>query len=129
MSNLFHSSRNPDELVNSNVVITCLKCCSSSHVTCIGSRPKTPYLCVICVNINSPPLVLGDFNGGKVVDKKAIKILLAACKISVDSMKKAILAAKIEVEVKVKEANDARKLAIKALEHAENLRRKSKRNQ
>lgn len=59
------------------------------------------------------------------VDKRASMIFLAACKISADSMKKAAAAAKVEMEVKSKEATDARKLAIKAIEHVEHLERNS----
>ncbi|KAK1364148.1 hypothetical protein POM88_039710 [Heracleum sosnowskyi] len=118
----FSVHENPDNLITSKIVVSCLRCYSSSHVSCIGSHPNAPYLCVMCLNQNSPLLVLGDSNGGKVVDKKAASIFLAACKISANSIKKAAIAAKVEMEVKAKEATDARKLAIKAVEHVEHLR-------
>lgn len=121
----FTVHENPEKLITSDVVVSCMRCYSSSHVSCIGSHPNAPYLCVNCLNLNSPLLVLGDSNGGKVVDKRASMIFLAACKISADSMKKAAAAAKVEMEVKSKEATDARKLAIKAIEHVEHLERNS----
>ncbi|KAL8127044.1 hypothetical protein AgCh_014100 [Apium graveolens] len=106
-------------------VVSCERCYSSSHVNCIGSHPHAPYLCVMCLNHNSPLLVLGDSNGEKTVDKNAAKIFLAACKISAGSMKKAAVTAKMEMEARAKEAIDARELALKAIEHVEHLRRNS----
>ncbi|KAL8118870.1 hypothetical protein AgCh_016385 [Apium graveolens] len=121
----FTVHENPEKLITSNVVVSCLRCYSSSHVNCIGSHPHAPYLCVMCLNHNSPLLVLGDSNGGKTVDKNAAKIFLAACKISAGSMKKGAVTAKMEMEARAKEAIDARELAIKAIEHVEHLRRNS----
>ncbi|XP_074323113.1 uncharacterized protein LOC141660052 [Apium graveolens] len=121
----FTVHKNPDKLITSNVVVSCVRCYSSSHVNCIGSHPHAPYLCVMCLNHNSPLLVLGDSNGGKTVDKNAAKIFLAACKISAGSMKKAAVTAKMEMEARAKEAIDARELALKAIEHVEHLRRNS----
>ncbi|KAL8118858.1 hypothetical protein AgCh_016373 [Apium graveolens] len=121
----FTVHENPEKLITSNVVVSCVRCYSSSHVNCIGSHPHAPYLCVMCLNHNSPLLVLGDSNGGKTVDKNAAKIFLAACKISAGSMNKAAVTAKMEKEARAKEAIDARELALKAIEHVEHLRRNS----
>ncbi|XP_074323115.1 uncharacterized protein LOC141660054 [Apium graveolens] len=109
----FTVHENPEKLITSNVVVSCVRCYSSSHVNCIGSHP------------NSPLLVLGDSNGGKTVDKNAAKIFLAACKISAGSMNKTAVTGKMEMEARAKEAIDARELALKAIEHVEHLRRNS----
>ncbi|XP_074323104.1 uncharacterized protein LOC141660043 [Apium graveolens] len=107
----FTVHENPEKLITSNVVVSCVRCYPSSHVNCIGSHPHAPYLCVMCSIHNSPLLVLGDSNGGKTVDKNAAKIFLAA--------------SKMEMEARAKEAIDARELALKAIEHVEHLRRNS----
>lgn len=113
----FTIHENSNKHVTSNVVVSCVRCYSSSHVSCIGSHLNAPYLCVMCLNLNLPLLVLGNSNGGKIADEKAAKIFLAACKILADSMKKAAVTAKVEMEAKTREATNARELAIKVVEH------------
>lgn len=98
----------------SDVILKCMRCLSSSHATCTGSHPN---ICNMCANPDSPLPVFYDMSEWKKMDKKAARALLAACKISTDSMRKAALAANVEAEVKVKEAIAAKEKAKKAADN------------
>lgn len=118
-----------------NDFVTCFKCYSSSHASCVGSNVPSPYICPLCINPNSQIFVLkrvkdsnsensqasngkGGANGEyRVIDKKAAKVLLAAAKIASASMNKAAVAAREEAVRRAKEAAIARKRAREALEH------------
>lgn len=124
--------------------VTCFKCYSSSHASCVGSNVPSPYICPLCVNPNSQIFLLkkvkdsnsensqasngkGGANGEyRVIDKKAAKILLAAAKIASVSMNKAAVAAREEAVRRAKEAAIARKRAREALEHVAYLVAKEK---
>lgn len=98
-----------------------------------GAPPPNPYVCPLCVNPNSPVFKLkpakeaanagGAATGvnGRVMDRNAAKMLLAAAKIASTSMNKAAVAAKAEAERRVKEAAYTRKRAKEALEHVAHL--------
>lgn len=119
--------------------MTCFKCYSSSHPSCVGPNVPSPYVCPLCINPNSQVFVLKKVketrleNGKEVsneeyriIDKKAAKILLAAAKIASISMNKAAIAAREEAVRRAKEAAIARKRAKEALEHVAYLEAKEK---
>ncbi|KAL1802158.1 hypothetical protein ACET3Z_030805 [Daucus carota] len=106
---------------------SCAKCGSVSHSVCVGENPcKENYICPLCTSQFSP--IFGWKSGGNQgeIDRKSAAALLAAAKISYDSMSKASSIAKLEADKRVKEANSTRKRAKEALDHVafvvENLR-------
>lgn len=89
-------------------------------------------MCPLCVNPNSPLFKLkpakeaanvggARAENGRVMDRDAAKMLLAAAKIASTSMNKAAVAAKAEAERRVKEAAYTRKRAKEALEHVAHM--------
>ncbi|KAL8155651.1 uncharacterized protein LOC141665318 [Apium graveolens] len=103
----------------------CTKCGSVSHTLCLGENPsKENYICPLCTAQFSPIFgwKSGGSNGG--IDRKSAAALLAAAKISYDSMSKAACVAKLEADKKVKEANFTRKRAKEALDHVANVSEK-----
>ncbi|CAI9101383.1 OLC1v1038693C1 [Oldenlandia corymbosa var. corymbosa] len=124
--------------------VSCSKCKSSSHPECVGANYVGPYVCPLCVNPKSPvffPKKVKDFvnenpeaakemigrsGDYRVIDKRNAKILLAAAKISAESMSKAAMAARTEAERRAKDAAYTRKRARVALEHLAYLVAKEK---
>lgn len=92
---------------------------------CVGENPsKENYICPLCTAQFSP--IFGWKSGGSKgeIDKKSAAALLAAAKISYDSMSKAASFAKLEADKKVKEATFTRKRAKEALDHVANVSEK-----
>lgn len=92
---------------------------------CVGENPsKENYICPLCTAQFSP--IFGWKSGGSKgeIDRKSAAALLAAAKISYDSMTKAASFAKLEADKKVKEANFTRKRAKEALDHVANVSEK-----
>lgn len=92
---------------------------------CVGENPsKENYICPLCTAQFSP--IFGWKSGGSKgeIDRKSAAALLAAAKISYDSMTKAACVAKLEADKKVKEANFTRKKAKEALDHVANVSEK-----
>ncbi|KAL1831888.1 hypothetical protein ACET3Z_001539 [Daucus carota] len=118
----------------------CSKCYSISHSSCIegllgGSQvnnnpnklnnkpnnPSIPYVCPLC---NSPPVFRVTKN--EVIDKKSAAALLAAARISYDSMCKAKAVARAEVDKRGKEAWSTKKRARDAIEHVASIQERLK---
>ncbi|KAJ8529665.1 hypothetical protein K7X08_036500 [Anisodus acutangulus] len=128
---------NPPPPPSQNGLVSCVKCYSFSHNSCVGPNPPHPYLCPLCVNPNT---VLFNLKKGKdvgldsnevdrnsrVVDRNASKVLLTAAKIAAGTVNKAALAARVEAERRAKEAAFTRKRAREALEHVAYLTAKDK---
>jgi len=146
---LHEPSAIPSSSTSINKTLTCFKCSSLSHLTCVPPNvPKSPYLCPPCSN---PSFKFFDFqkprkgqsNGGdcsdskkvpeegdgQAIDERAAKIFLAAARIAASSMNKAAAVAKVDAERRVKEAAVARKRAKEAIDHVMALSaRMSRRN-
>ncbi|KAL2941747.1 Chromodomain-helicase-DNA-binding protein 4 [Bienertia sinuspersici] len=134
---------------SSNRTLTCLKCSSVSHITCVPpNAPKSPYLCPPCSNPsfkffdfkkprkNHDQNAQSDKNGGggnggshskvveeqqQLLDERAAKVLLLAAKIASISMNKVVISAKADVERKVKDAALAKKRAKESIDHVMSL--------
>ncbi|KAF3654684.1 hypothetical protein P3S67_019130 [Capsicum chacoense] len=126
-------SPSPPSSSTSNGLISCFKCYSLSHNSCVGVNPPHPYLCPLCVNPSSPVFSLKkgkevgfDNEEGRVVDMKAAKVLLTAAKIAAASLNRAALAARVEAERRAKEAAFTRKRAREAIEHVAYLTAREK---
>ncbi|KAL8116948.1 uncharacterized protein LOC141668591 [Apium graveolens] len=100
----------------------CSKCHSISHTSCVATNPNGKianngcYVCCLCVSGS----IFGsseDKNKNNVFDKRSAAALLAAAKISHESMSKANMVAKVEAEKKAKEAWSTKKRAREAIEH------------
>lgn len=93
----------------------CSKCYSISHSSCIGPNPSSlPYVCPLCTPQTNP---FCQITKNKVIDKKSAAALLAAARISYDSMSKAALVARTEAEKRSKEAWSSKKRAREAIQH------------
>ncbi|KAK4378791.1 hypothetical protein RND71_000653 [Anisodus tanguticus] len=128
---------NPNPPPSQNGLVSCVKCYSYSHNSCVGPNPPHPYLCPLCVN---PNILLFNLKKGKdvgldsnegarnsrVVDMKAAKVLLTAAEIAAGTVNKAALAARVEAERRAKEAAFTRKRAREALEHVAYLTARDK---
>ncbi|XP_004230357.1 uncharacterized protein [Solanum lycopersicum] len=117
----------------SNGLVSCSKCYSYSHNSCVGVNPPHPYHCPLCVNPNTPlfslkkgrEVGLGN-EESRVIDMKAAKVLLAAAKIAAGTVTKAALAARVEAERRAKEAAFTRKRAREAIDHVAYLTARDK---
>ncbi|CAN4108287.1 unnamed protein product [Withania somnifera] len=123
----------PPPSATSSGLVSCFKCYSFSHNSCVGVNPPHPYLCALCVNPNTPVFALKkgkdvglDNEESRVVDMKAAKVLLTAAKIAAGTVNKAALAARVEAERRAKEAAFTRKRAREALEYVAYLTARDK---
>ncbi|XP_016512251.1 uncharacterized protein LOC107829290 [Nicotiana tabacum] len=115
----------PPPSSSSNGLVSCQKCYSLSHNSCVGLNPPHPYVCPLCVNPNSPVFTLKKGNDvvgvvnedAMVIDKQAARVLLTAARIAAGTMNKAAVAAKVEAERRAKDAAFTRKRAREALDH------------
>ncbi|KAJ4879064.1 hypothetical protein Rs2_36118 [Raphanus sativus] len=98
--------------------VPCSDCGSYTHIECAGDATSPPYLCPPCRNPTSfsffRPLVGAD--GVHRMDKPLSEAFLCAAKISALSMKRAVVVAKLEAELKGRECVAAKKRAREALE-------------
>ncbi|XP_021772503.1 uncharacterized protein LOC110736564 [Chenopodium quinoa] len=134
-----------------NRTLTCLKCSSASHITCIPAKtPKSPYLCPPCSNPSfkffdlkkprknrdQPPSDGGSGGGGggggtpstkvveemkQYIDERAAKVFLLAAKISAMSMSRAASIMRSDAERKATDAALARKRAKEAIDYVMSL--------
>ncbi|XP_057539721.1 uncharacterized protein LOC130817824 [Amaranthus tricolor] len=137
------NSLNPPPCLSSsssnNRTLTCLKCNSISHITCVPpNTPKSPYLCFLCSNPNfklfdfkkprksqsnngsEPGLVSGsgsEAENRQVIDEKAARILTLAARITKISMNKVVVQSSSEAERKVRESALAKKRAKEAIDY------------
>ncbi|GAA0140110.1 hypothetical protein LIER_01527 [Lithospermum erythrorhizon] len=108
-----------------NSVVTCVKCYSSSHSTCVGPAQQPRYYCPMCVGGGEPVFVLrkpcegslGIEEGGVVIDERGARVLVAAAMISSLSMNEAEVAARAVAERRAKDAAVTRKRAMQALDY------------
>ncbi|MCD7449963.1 hypothetical protein HAX54_002680 [Datura stramonium] len=126
-------NHSPPPSASSSGLVSCFKCYSLSHNSCVGVNPAHPYLCPLCVNPNASIFSLKkgkdvglDNEDARVVDMKAAKVLLTAGKIAAATVNKAALAARVEAERRAKEAAFTRKRAREALEHVAYLTARDK---
>ncbi|KAM7267759.1 hypothetical protein ACFE04_009925 [Oxalis oulophora] len=108
-----------DDCRSSDERVTCLSCSSVAHAACVTT---IRFTCSTCSN---PNFVFFKFNESrhpnntnnkKFIDHKSAKALVAASKLSANSMKRAALLARLEAERKVKDAVLAKSKAKDALD-------------
>lgn len=93
--------------------VSCTKCSSLTHLSCLPSPPPSPFLCPPCSQHNFS--FFPDSTAP--LDKRRALILLCACKLAAASVAKSLALARTRVERTVREAALARKRARDALDH------------